>query len=83
MVVSSELTAIVSESLDSLVRAGPLALGNVLDNTEEAVVQLGAERGAQAERSDLAGQVLGPVTGLQLENRRSSTTWTLAHSGDV
>lgn len=72
------LTSIVGESLDGLVRAGPLSLGDVLNNTEHAVVQLGAEGGAQSEGSDLAGEVLGPVAGLQLKDRCSSTAWSLA-----
>lgn len=74
MLSITKLTGIVGESLDSLVRAGPVALGDILNNTEEAVVQLGAERGAQAKSADLAGKVLRPVTGLQLKDRRSSTT---------
>lgn len=78
-----ELTGIIRKSLDSLVGAGPLSFGDVLDDTEETVVQLGAERGAQTKRPDLAGQVLSPVTGLQLEDRRSSTTSTAARVSDT
>lgn len=77
-----ELTGVVGKSLDALVRARPLSLGDILDNTQQAVVQLGAESGAQAERPHLAGQVLGPVTRLQREDRRSSTAWSSANLGE-